>query len=284
MSEAGEVTEGTLLGGRVRYRQLRGGHRTGIEPVLLAASIACQPGEHVLEGGTGAGAALLCLAARCPGVSGTGVERDGTLAALARENFRLNGLLPSPAGGRGRGESGGASAGSAAELTLDPLTPTLSREREREHLFEIFQADLLALPALARPVDHAFANPPWHGEASTASPDRLRDAAKRAETGLIGRWVGALAAPLRPGGSLTLIVPAASAADTLAALEPAGCGSPALLPLWPHAGEPARIVLIRGVRGGRGGCRVLPGLVLHDERGFTQQARAVLWEGAAIAL
>ncbi len=86
-----EVTTGGLLNGRVTYRQLRSGHRTGFEPVLLAASVTAKPGELVLEAGTGVGAALLCLAARVPGVSGIGVERDAALTRLANENFQNNG-------------------------------------------------------------------------------------------------------------------------------------------------------------------------------------------------
>ncbi len=244
MTQGADTSQGSLLGGRVAYRQLRTGHRSGIEPVLLAATIPAAAGAHVLEGGTGAGAGLLCLAARCPGVTGLGVERDGGLAGLARENVQGNGL-----------------AG-----------------------LHILEADLLALPAFPQPFDHAFANPPWHDAAATASPDPLRDAAKRASPGLLARWAAALAAPLRHGGSLSLIVPAAAAADALAALAQAGCGSPALLPLWPHAGEAARIVVVRGVKGGRGGCRVLPGLVLHDGPAFTAEARAVLWDGAALPI
>ena len=242
MRPAAATSEGSLLGGRVRYSQLCSGHRTGIEPVLLAATIPAEAGGHVLEGGTGAGAALLCLAARCPAISGMGVERDASLASVARENVRLNGF--------------------------DRLS--------------VVEADLLALHHGAQPFDHAFANPPWYGQASTASPDAQRNAAKRGSPSTLAAWTAALAAPLRPGGSLTLIVPAAAAADALAALAPHGCGSPALLPLWPHAGEAARIVLVRGVKGGRGACRVLPGLVLHDGPGYTPMARAVLWEGAPL--
>ncbi|HJS85951.1 MAG TPA: SAM-dependent methyltransferase, partial [Acetobacteraceae bacterium] len=59
-----DVTGGTLLGGRVRYAQPAEGFRSGIEPVLLAAAVPARPGECVLEGGSGAGAGLLCLAAR----------------------------------------------------------------------------------------------------------------------------------------------------------------------------------------------------------------------------
>ncbi len=86
------VTEGTLLGGRVTYRQFAAGHRSGFEPVLLAAAVPAKAGELVLEAGTGAGAGLLCLAARVAGIRGTGLEIDPMLAALANENFRINGL------------------------------------------------------------------------------------------------------------------------------------------------------------------------------------------------
>jgi tRNA1(Val) A37 N6-methylase TrmN6 len=85
-------TEGHLLAGRVRYAQPAGGFRSGIEPVLLAASLPARAGEIVLEGGSGAGATLLCLAARVPGVQGLGIEQDAALVALAELNVAANGL------------------------------------------------------------------------------------------------------------------------------------------------------------------------------------------------
>ena len=87
-----ETTEGTLLGGRVRYAQPRDGYRTGIEPVLLAASVPARAGERVIEAGVGAGAALMCLAARVPGIDGVGVEVDPGMADLARVNIAANGF------------------------------------------------------------------------------------------------------------------------------------------------------------------------------------------------
>jgi tRNA1Val (adenine37-N6)-methyltransferase len=87
-----DIDEGTLLGGRLSHRQLRDGHRTGIEPVLLAAAVPARPGERVLEAGTGSGAGVLCLAARIPGLRGTGIERDPKLAQLARDNAARNGF------------------------------------------------------------------------------------------------------------------------------------------------------------------------------------------------
>ncbi len=119
---AGE-SEGTLLGGRVAYRQMLRGHRSGLEPVLLAALVPARPGQRVLEGGTGAGAGLLCLAARVSPLGGWGVELDPALAALARRNLDANGVA-------------GISV-VAADLTRD---------------------DALGETGF----DHAFANPPWH--------------------------------------------------------------------------------------------------------------------------
>ena len=81
-----------LLNGRLRYAQPVDGFRSGIEPVLLAASVPARPGERVLEAGTGAGAALLCLHARVPDIDSVGVEIDPHLAALAEANAVANGF------------------------------------------------------------------------------------------------------------------------------------------------------------------------------------------------
>jgi tRNA1(Val) A37 N6-methylase TrmN6 len=238
-----EITEGSLLGGRIRHDQMRDGHRTGLEPVLLAASIPARPGDRVLEGGTGSGAALLCLANRVPGLTGLGIERDPTTAALAARNLKANGF---------------------EDLSI--LTGDLTELRP-EGMF-----------------DHAFANPPWHESSGTTSPDAARETAKRASPGLFASWARALAAPLRHNGTLTLVVAAAALPACLDALAAAGCGSPAVMPLWPKTGRAAKLLLLRGVKGGRGPCRVLPGLVLHAPDGtYTAEATAILREGAALA-
>lgn len=86
------ATQGSLLGGRLTYHQPAYGFRSGIEPVLLAAAIPAKAGERVLEAGTGAGAALLCLLARVPGVSCVGVEVDEPAVQLAVLNAAANGF------------------------------------------------------------------------------------------------------------------------------------------------------------------------------------------------
>ena len=91
LPQGGEIVENALLGGRVRLRQPAKGYRAGMDAALLAAAAGAQPEERVIEAGCGAGAVLMQMAARGPGVRLTGVERDPAMAALARENAALNG-------------------------------------------------------------------------------------------------------------------------------------------------------------------------------------------------
>ncbi len=246
MIEAADpTTEGWLLGGRVRYRQPRQGFRSGIEPVLLAAAVPATAGSRVLEGGTGAGAGLLCLAARVKEVGGVGVERDPALAELARWNFAANGCTA----------------------------------------LSVVAADIASLGAgfaHGETFDHAFANPPWHRAIGTEPADPARSAAKRGGDKLAA-WVAALAGRLRPKGTLSLMLPPAGVPAALAAAEATGSGSAILFPFWPKQGRAAKLVLLRVTRGGRGPLRLLAGLVLHGEDGrFTPAAEAMLRGGAAL--
>src|ERR1700744_6024538 len=93
MSElVGDVTEDAFLGGKLRLRQPRSGHRSGHDAILLAAATTARAGDHVVEFGSGAGAAGLALATRIAGIDLVLVEIDPQLARLARDNASANGL------------------------------------------------------------------------------------------------------------------------------------------------------------------------------------------------
>lgn len=237
-----EITEDRLLNGLITYRQPATGHRSGFEPVLLAARIPARPGDYVLDAGTGAGAALLCLATRCPGIFGVGVEVNGPTAQIAMQNFFINGM------------SG----------------------------LSCVQADIAALPFRAALFQHVMANPPWFSAQSTPPTNARRKLAHQAAPALLPAWITGMLRVLRPRGSISLILPAASVAPACAALAPQ-CGGITLLPLWPRAGQPAKMLLISARKNTKSPGAILPGLVLHDEAGITPAAQAILREGAALA-
>ena len=133
------------------------------------------------------------------------------------------------------------------------------------------------------PFDHALANPPWHKADGTPPPDAGRERAKMAEPDLLARWAQNLAGGLRRRGTLSLILPASSSGAGMAALRQAHCPEITLLPLWPRTGQPARLVLLQGVRDGGGPDRLLPGLVLHEADGhYTPAAERILRYGDSL--
>ncbi|MCE0742852.1 methyltransferase [Acetobacter sicerae] len=214
----------------------------------MAALIPARPGNRVLEAGCGAGAGLLCLKARVENLAVTGFEIDPATAALARINLIFNACNDT--------EIVTNDICNAGQILRDtPETPPFR-------------------------FDHIFANPPWHQENATASPEPRRDKARRARKDTLHRWISTFAGLLREKGSLTLAIPSTRLAETLAACEKVRIGSAEIIPLWPHEGEESRIVLIRARRGGQAGSRILPGLVLHkDDGSFTPAAEAILRNG-----
>src|SRR5947208_14215930 len=85
-------TEDRRLGGRIRLKQPVAGYRVAIDPVFLSAAVPAEPHQLVLDVGCGAGAAMLCVAARVPHTRLVGLEMQRDLVRLAGDNIILNGL------------------------------------------------------------------------------------------------------------------------------------------------------------------------------------------------
>lgn len=234
-----EVSEDTLLDGRVRLRQLKRGHRAGTDAVLLAASAAAAPGETVADVGAGTGAVGLMIAARVPDVRLVLVERATALAALCRENLALNGLSD-----RGR----------------------------------VVEADVLGARAPDLPTGEAHlvvTNPPFLERGrSRRSPDAARAAAHELPEGGLALWLSACARMLRPDGRLALIHRADRIDEVLRAL-PRGFGGIALRFVHPRADAAATRVLVGARKGSRAPLSVAPPLVLHENARFTEEAGAM---------
>ena len=244
MSDAAtEVTEDAFLGGRLRLRQLKSGHRAGHDAMLLAAATAAAPGNRVVDFGAGVGAAGLAVARRVETIDLVLVEIDVTLAALARANAAANAL---PAEVVVLDVEASAESFAAAHLTPD-------------------SAEIVLM------------NPPFNDSARhRASPDRAREVAHVATATTLESWVHAARRILKPKGVLTLIWRADGLAEVLSALN-RGFGSIELLPVHANLTAPAIRILVRAVKGGRAPMQLHASLLLNDQSGVpNKQVQEIL--------
>jgi tRNA1(Val) A37 N6-methylase TrmN6 len=233
MTDASKFTEDAFLGGQLRLRQPKAGHRAGHDAVLLAAATSARPGNRVVDFGAGVGAAGLAVAKRVAGIELVLVEIDETLAGLSRSNAASNAV--------------------AADVIVLDVTSG---------------ADAFAAAGLIPDsVDVVLMNPPFNDPARhRASPDKARETAHVAAAATLEGWIHAGRRILKSGGVLTVIWRADGLAEVLAALD-RGFGSLAILPVHGEATTSAIRVLIRAIKGGKAPLRLHAGLMLNDESG-----------------
>lgn len=244
-----DLTCDAFLGGRLRLLQPRKGYRAGVDPVLLAAAVPARAGQSVLELGCGAGAALLCLHARVPGLDLAGVELQPAYADLARRNA--------------------AAAGAAPELHCADLGH-------------------LPAPLRQRSFDHVIANPPYYrAGAHSGATDEGRRAAL-GECTPLADWIAVAARRLAPRGYLHVIQRSERLPDLLAGCA-GRLGSLEVLPLAARAGRAPDLVILRARKGGRAAFRLHAPLLLHggarherDGEDYAPEITAVLRDAAAL--
>jgi tRNA1(Val) A37 N6-methylase TrmN6 len=224
-------TEDAFLGGQLRLRQLKSGHRAGHDAMLLAAATAARCGDRLVDFGAGIGAAGLAVAKRVAGIKLILVEIDREQADLARGNAASN------------------------EIAADVIVLDVASSAET------FAAAGLAPDS----VDAVMMNPPFNDPARhRASPDKARENAHVATDATLESWIHAARRILKSGGVLTLIWRADGLAEVLAALG-RGFGSLAVLPVHSDAKALAIRVLIRAIKGGKAPLRIHTALLLNDE-------------------
>jgi tRNA1(Val) A37 N6-methylase TrmN6 len=129
--------------------------------------------------------------------------------------------------------------------------------------------------------DHVIANPPYLPEGYGSGTPTLET---HENTVKLPDWVRAAAMRVKPGGTVVFIH-RADRLDELIPLFSACLGSLSLFPLYPKAGQPARRILIGGIKGSKAPPSLLPGMVLHQEDGrYSFAAEAILRDGKAIEL
>lgn len=233
MADAIVTSEDGFLGGRLRLRQPKSGHRAGHDAILLAAAVAARAGDRVVDFGAGVGTAGLAVAARVPGLALALVEIDPQLAELARGNAEAN------------------------NIAADIVGLDISGVAE----------DFVAAGLPHDSADAVLMNPPFNDAARhRASPDKSREIAHIATEATLDGWVHAARRLLKSGGVLTLIWRADGLTDVLVALD-RGFGSVAVMPIHGDRSAAAIRILVRAVKGARGPLAIEAGISLRDAKG-----------------
>lgn len=258
------ITDDAFLGGALQILQPAHGYRAGLDAVLLAAASGVQAaqGAQVLDAGAGVGVAGLCIVRRVEDARVTLVERESLLADLARQNAARNKL----------------------DDRVRVVELDVAEGGAIVHRSGMAHQDTSEAPrVLPGAFTHVIANPPYFAQGrGTSPPVRLKAVSHQMAADDLDAWCRFLATSAARDGIVTIIHRAEALGSLLEGLG-RRFGGLRVLPLYPHAGQPAHRVIVQGRKGSRAPLSLLPGMVLHEEgHAFLPPIDAVLRLGAAL--
>ncbi|MGE7371302.1 tRNA1(Val) (adenine(37)-N6)-methyltransferase [Neorhizobium sp. NPDC001467] len=214
-----------------------GGHRSGVDAMLLAALVAADGPITVADLGAGAGAAGMAVASRLPGARVVLVERSSLMADYARRSIAL-----------------AQNAHLVGRIGVVEADVTLAgRARVAAGLADdSFQ--------------HVIMNPPFNNAGDRTTPDRLKAEAHAMTDGLFEAWIRTAGAIMVPGGQLSLIARPESVTDIIAACGKRFGGIEMTL-VHPRPDADATRILVTAIKGSRARLAFRAPLILHGEEG-----------------
>ena len=212
----------------------RKGHRAGTDAMMLAASVPSSFAGHVIDLGSGAGAAGLGVGSRCPLSRVTLLERSPDMVAFARRSIALP-----------------ENAHLASRSTVIMADVRMPADERRV---------LLADASL----DWVIMNPPFNSALDHATPDPLRREAHVMEDANVFKdWLATAAYLVRPGGGVSVIARPQSLNHILNAMRP-HFGRQEVKPLYPRVEKSAIRIVVRARRGAADEVTLAPPLILHE--------------------
>ncbi len=215
----------------------KGGHRSGMDAMLLASMVHAEGPVRVADLGAGAGAAGLAVASRLDAATVTLIERSPLMADYARRSLAL--------------EENERLAGRMAVLEAD-VTLNGKARREAGLEDEVF--------------DHVIMNPPFNDAADRRTPDAVKAEAHAMTDGLFESWIKTAGAIMKPGGQLSLIARPESIAEIISACGRRFGGLEVTL-VHPREGENAVRILISAIKGSRARLSFRSPFFMHGPNG-----------------
>ena len=235
-----EETLDTLFEGRLKILQKKQGYRFSIDALLLAHFAQPDPGDRMIDLGTGCGIIPLILFYRKKAAKIIGVEIQPSLADLARRNAALNRC---------------SSKFKILEEDLRNLEKRFGRES----------------------FDRVLANPPYRKVGSGRINPREEKAIARHEVqATLEDVLRSAQFLLKDKGRLNMIYPAFRLADLMRGLSMHHLEPKGLQFVHSHEEDEARLVLVEALREGHPQVKILPPFFLFDsQRNYTPAARTL---------
>ena len=231
MIDQSELTFDSFFNGRIGVTQSLNGYRFSIDAILLANTIMPKSGNLILDLGTGCGIIPLVLAHRHPNVLIQGIEVQKELYQLALMNIEANGL----------------------------------QERVKVILKD---AKSLTVGDLNSPVDWIVSNPPYRKMRSGRINPTDQKALARHEISFdLNALVQAAKRWLKTKGRLAFIFPAERITDALTLMRQTAIEPKWMQGIHSYEDEPARLVIIHGMKAGRPGLTVAKPMIIYRHDG-----------------
>ena len=231
-------TTDTFFCGKIRVMQNRTGYRFSIDAVLLAYYAGLYAGEKVIDLGAGCGIVSLLMAYRRPKLRIYAVEVQPELADLAAANVNHNQL---------------------------------------KNQIEVLCLDMKLLsPAMTcGPVDLVVSNPPYYRPGSgRINPDAQRAIARHEIKANLNDVLRTARHMLRAAGRFIIIYTAERTTDVLSQMRQKQIEPKLVRMIHSDWKSEAKLIMIEGVKGGRPGLKVMPSLIVNDEKGaYTDEVR-----------
>ena len=161
-----ELTKNKFLGNKLEIFQFTNGYKGNMDSVLVAASVAAESGQKVLELGCGNGVALCCLLHRVGGLEVYGIEFDKKVGDLCRRNISLNKFK--------------------AKIFNGDITTSI---RELKSVS----------------FDHVFMNPPYFKKNAVKKSPKPSSNQAKVETVPLSEWFSVARKRCKPKGKITII-------------------------------------------------------------------------------
>ena len=232
----------SLLNGRVCLKQLKGGFRSCIDSVLVAAACPAGQGQRILDLGCGVGGITFCLSARLDNMEIIGIDREQAYLDIATENLLLNDTVQT-----------------ANKINFIARDVSDYRDETR--------------------FDHVVCNPPFlEAGHHIPSPEAIKASAMGhgAKDARLEDWIDCAFYNLKPRGVLT-IIHRSDMADKIIRSMGKRFGAIEIIPLWPKQGVDSKRVIIRATKDRKSPCMIRAGLVVHkDDGSYSDEAETIL--------